>query len=183
MNLIINYDFFNAICDVNSGFTISKVFRNNKRDYLKYNIPIMTILEILIYKRDFIRHLPADLMLHFGIVLSMELIKYKILGDNYKEISQERLRELVILLEKIDVKTNYDLLKKSVIDCKIHNLVFNDNKIPSLVESKYILVPSFNSKNEICDTPIMQEHVIGSKVYTLRIAKPKKGFKLVHAFE
>ena len=45
MKLVINYDFFNAIKDVNEGFTPMKIVRNNKKVLVIYSFPIWFILD------------------------------------------------------------------------------------------------------------------------------------------
>ncbi len=181
MNLVINYDFFNAIKDVNENFTAFKIIRNNQKQWVRFNIPIVAGIEYLFLREDFISDLPSALFLHFSVFFGIEFINYTILGDIYKDIASYRLQLLVAQLNQINVKTNYNLLKKSVCYEKITNFRLNEYKLPQLIESKYVLVPSFNYNNELVDTSILQEHVIGSNEYILSVSLPRKVLKLAYA--
>ena len=50
MNITINFDFFNAIRDVNENFLGFKIIRNNKRKWVKHNLPIYAIFDYLLLK-------------------------------------------------------------------------------------------------------------------------------------
>ncbi len=181
MNLMINYDFFNAIKDVNENLTPNKIVRNNISKWLKFNIPLLTSLEYVIAKEDFLKYLPSAIAIHFFIIFQMELVQYKILGDVYKDTADVRLKILASQLENLNLETSYELIKESKCYHKIRNLKFNDKKIPQITESKYILVPNYNYKGDVVETSVLQEHVIGSNNYILSIGEPEKVLKLVYS--
>ena len=181
MNLVINYDFFNAIKDVNEGFTPMKVVRNNIGSWFKFNLPMITTLEYAIARENFFRYMPQAIAVHLFLIFNTELILYKTLGDLYKDKADMRLKSLVCMLDKVNIETTYELLKKS--DCyhKVKNFKLNEKKIPQIVESKYVLVPNYDYKGDVIETSILQEHVIGSNQYILSIGSPKKALKLAYS--
>ena len=181
MNIMINYDFFNAIKDVNSILTPTKIVRNNIGKWLKFNIPVITSLEYVIVKEDILKYLPSAIAIHFFIVFQMELAQYKLLGDIYKERADIRLKVLVSQFENLNLETSYELIKESKCYHKIKNFKLNDKKIPQLIESKYILVPNYDYKGDIVETSVLQEHVIGSNNYILSIGEPEKVLKLAYS--
>ena len=113
MNLKINYDFFNAICDINEDFTPFKVIRNNKKRWVLVNIPLLTSLEYLAVKDKILRYLPLAFCIHFAIIFSLEAIEYKLEGDKYKEKAKDNLRYIVPELETIKISTSMELLKEA----------------------------------------------------------------------
>lgn len=178
MNLIINYDFFNAVKDENEGFTPFKVIRNCKSKWVKINLPLLTLAELFTFHENFLKYMPAAIMIQMGLVFGCNLAGYLTLGDVYKEESSKRLRMLVSQLKSIDVDTSFDLLKESSCENRIYNLKIN-KKIPQLIEYKYILVPTYNYQGDIVDTSIMQEHVVGSSSYILSRGSLKKELKQI----
>ncbi len=177
MNIIIDYDLLNAICDIKEGFTPLKVYRNNKDTWLKVNLPVLVGLEYLIVKSEILKYLPSAIITHFIFVFLIELMAYKVIGDRYKEISLVRLLKLISMLEHIDVSTSMELMKSSKCYSKVYNLHLNTKKLPEILESKFILLPSYEKDGTIKDTSILQEHVVGSKVYKLSLGKPVKELK------
>lgn len=180
MKILINYDFFNAIRDVNEAFTPFKVIRNNKKRWVLFNIPALTWLEYIAVRDQIFRYLPLAFCIHFTTILGLELMEYKIVGDKYKEKAVENLKFLVPKLETLNVSTSFELLKKSTCYHKVCNLKLNNRKLPQLIESKYILVPSYDYKGDIVDKSILQRHVIGQNKYELTTGEPEKVLKLVY---
>lgn len=178
MNLIINYDFFNAIKDTNEGFTPFKVIRNCKTKWVKINLPLLTLAELLTFREDFLKYMPHAIMIQFGLIIGCNLAGYLTMGDVYKDESDKKLRMLVSQLKIINVDTSLDLLKESHCESRIYNLKVN-KKFPQIIEYKSILVPSYNYCGEIVDTSIMQEHVVGSNSYILSRGSLKKELKPV----
>ncbi len=180
MRIVINYDFFNAIKDVNEDFNVFKVIRNNKNQWIKFDIPVLTAFEYAVNNNDFGKHMSMALCVYFPVVFSLELINYKLLGDVYKDRASERLKTLIPYLNDCNVNTDYDLIRKSQLNSKIYNIRLNAKKIPYILESKYLLVPSYDYKKDIIDTPVLQEHVVGSKLYTLSTGSKQKKLQLVY---
>lgn len=180
MNLVINYDFINAVLNVNENFTVKKLVRNNKDHWIMFNIPIVSVIEYFIAGNQFFNYMPLATAVHFFIIFQFELIEYGIFGDKYKDTSKERLMLLTSLLKDLDINTSYELLKDSKCYHKVRNIKIH-NKCPQIIDSKYILVPNYDYKGDIVETSILQEHVLGTKTYTLSIGEPQKELKLVYS--
>ncbi len=174
MNIVINYDFIKAIKDANDGFTLQKIVRNNKNIWLSINLPLISLMEYLINKDEVMKYLPRDLLLNMLICLEIDLFTYLINGDRYKKRADNRLDYLTSMLEELNIKTSPNLLKKSVCYHTINNLKINENRLPQIIESKYILVPCYDYKNDIKETSLVQEHTVGSKKYILSIGSINK---------
>lgn len=180
MNIIINYDFFNAIRNVNEVFTGFKVIRNNKKKWIKYYLPTCGMIDYILLNRSPLGILPA-MLLQANLAFGLEIIKcFANGGDIYRMKSEDDLEKLVSDLERINIETSYDLIKKSECYDRIVNLKINENKLPELIESKYILIPSYDYNGEITDTSVVQEHVIGSEEYQIFKGSPKKVLKLAY---
>ena len=180
MNLVINYDFFNAIRDVNEKFSGFKVIRNNKKKWVKYHLPIYALLDTLILRGE-VKNVLLALFIQANLDFGLELVHCVMEGnDIYKLEAMKKLKTLVSMFEKINVDTSYDLLLQSELFDRITNININENKIPQLVESKYIIVPTFDYNGSLSDTCIKSKHVIGSDTYVLSKSKPSKVFKLAY---
>jgi len=164
--------------DVNEGFIPMKIVRNNKK--------VLAILNVSFFSLDCVvtHNLPKSLSLimlqNLSFIIGMYAGKniYN-LSDPYKEIASRRLKELAINLKNIYVNTDYDLLLNSELLSKNYRIHLNENNIPSLLEEKYILVPSYDFNGNTKHTSIVQEHVVGSSNYVLSIGSPKKELKFV----
>ena len=181
MNIVINYNFVNAVKDINEGFIPSKVVRNNLNMWIKFNLPFLTSLEIAVTKDKFFKYYPVAIAFHLLFVFEAELIKYKLLGDLYKDIADLRLKTLVSMLNDININTDYSLIKDSKCYHTVRNLKLNEKKIPQIVESKYILLHAYDNKGDIVETSLLQEHVMGSKQYVLSMGSPQKALKLAYS--
>lgn len=183
MKLVINYDFFNAIKNVNEPTGPLKLIRNNKYRYMIY-APIWYAQDVLL-GRNFNENIAIVLMC-YGLAISCELgILYsskKINSNNmdkYAYESSNKLKRLSSQLKDINVKTDYDMLLKSELYDKKYKIEFNEDKIPFLKEEKYILMPSYGFDGQQKETSIMQEHNIGSSNYILSVGEPEKQYKKV----
>lgn len=179
MNIIINYDFFDAVKDTNEGFTPFKVVRNCKVSWLKYNLPLLTLAEYLTFHEDFMKHMPEALLIQLGILFGANMAGYLTCGDVYKETSDGRLKSLVPQFKNMGIDTSLDLIKQSECDNRIYNFKLNNKKFPQLIEYKYVLVPSYNYQGDIIDNSVVQEHVIGSRDYIISHGSFKKVLKPV----
>lgn len=176
MKLIINYDFIEAIRNVNEPLGPMKVVRNKKR-LLICLVPYDMTLNLL-NQRD----LPTSICmtgLLFGSLIASEIVVSNICKvDPYALKSSNHLKRLVPQLNSLNVSTDYDLLLKSELYESKYRICLNEDKLPQLMESKYILVQSYTFSGEIKETSILQEHSVGSKKYVLSIGSPKRQFKL-----
>lgn len=179
MKLVINYDFFNAILDVNEKFNGFKVIRNNKKFY-KLAIPIWLTFDIIYLKK--IIEVLLSLIFQIGFKVVIEYTSYlfdKI--DIYEIQSHNNLRLLANNLQNLNVNTDYNLLLESEYDGREYSIQINENKIPEIIENKYILVPVYDYNGEIKNQSIVQEHVIGTNNYVLSIGRKNKVKKMVYS--
>lgn len=181
MKLVINYDFFNAIKDVNEGFTPMKIVRNNKKVLVTYSFPIWFILDYSVF-RNLSTTLKVVLLQFIAFYMGGEYIIKLLLGkDIYEEKSRERLKMLVSKLKDLNVNTDYKLLIESELQEKKYKIHLNESKIPEIIENKYILVPTYNFNGNIKHTSINQEHIVGTNEYVLSIGSPEKKLKLAYS--
>ena len=171
--IIINYDFINALKNVNEKYSIKKPLRNRKTELLLGTSILFTINQIS--SKNVIKSielLGIELCILSGALLLIQ-------DDIYKKKSEKDLNELIPKLKELGVNTDRNLIRLSRLYEKSYNFDFN-KKIPVLVESKYILVPSHSISNKIVNTSILQEHSIGSSTYNLSVAAPNKELKLIY---
>ncbi|MBQ8892053.1 MAG: hypothetical protein IJ068_04230 [Bacilli bacterium] len=183
MKLVINYDFFNAILDVNQKFIPMKVFRNRKK-YLVFVSILYLFGDYYIFKKRMPELLSCVVQQTSGCFMTFcmfNCIAINIGGDFYKDEGQEKLKKLVSDLKNIYVNTDYDLLLNSELIKRKYKVQLNENKIPELMEEKYILVPTNDFSNNIKNVSIKQEHIIGSTDYVLSVGSPKKELKLAYS--
>lgn len=179
MKLVINYDFFNAVRNVNEPYGPLKVIRNEKNKYMM-RLPIWSLLNYTVFQN--MQDTIGALMVQYMLVMGSDLLVDKVLGiDSYATKSMNDLKKLVVKLNDINVKTDCELLCQSELYERNYKFSFNESKIPFLMEEKYILVPSYSYSGEIIDTSILQEHEIGTNEYMLSVGEPQKKYKLVMA--
>jgi hypothetical protein len=178
MKILINYDLINALRNVNEPLSPFKVLRNEKYSYLKCYIPLYLGIDSIISPPS---NIMSILFLQMAYAISFDCVLANLQHDHYKGDSKDNLLRLSNQLNDLNVKTNYELLSKSNYDGKVINLEFNKNKIPSLVETKYILVPSYDYKGDIKDTRITQEHELGTHEYVLSLGSKQKKYKVAYA--
>ena len=113
MKILINFDFMNAVKNVNEGITPFKVIRNNKTVWAKFNLPIYTAINLLATKGD-IKSSLLILGLQFGFLTFANMIVLTVSNpDIYSVKSDIALGELVSKFKDNNIETSKDLLKKS----------------------------------------------------------------------
>ena len=189
MKLLINYDFFNAIRNVNEKTHPLKIIRNEKTKYvIAFPIYLSTVLILNQNQKMDATNIILPILRGYGTLLSLdyiaELITQKISYskmDLYAQKSSTKLKELVTLLNTINVSTTYDKLLTSELYYKTCNIEYNNHKIPDIVSKKYIYVPSYGFDGNEKTTSILQEHIIGTKDYILSQDEPDKEYHHVLA--
>ncbi len=182
MKLLINYDFFDAVRNVNEPLTPMKIIRNNRFQYAVY-CPIWFSLGYFCWKYDIMTNIQHVLVLT-GIVTSADIfsdyvMKKKFNVDIYADEASNKLKKLSTMLADINVKTTYDMLLQSELYEHKYKVEKNEDKLPSLKEEKYIYVPSYGFDGEEKETSVLQEHNIGSRTYMLSVGEPEKQYKRV----
>lgn len=184
MKLLINYDFFEEILNAKEPVGPLKIIRNNKRRWAKFNLPLYTAFNFA-FGNNITQNL-CLLAIQFGLLTTIEsissLITKKICGEDfYTAKAIVNLKKLLIQLNDLNIKTDYDLLLDSKPYKREYKIKLNEKKLPIVLESKYIMVPTYNFNGDVKDTSILQEHVVGSKKYVLSLGSPKKQFKLAYS--
>lgn len=113
----------------------------------------------------------------YGIVYGISHLHSNKTKELYKCKSDLELQILVNELSNLEVKTSRDLLKEAKINQIDYKIKYEDgDKVPRLVEYKYIDVPLSNGYEET----LLQEHKYGDKDYELSVNNPvkKMEFKL-----
>ena len=176
MKLIINYDFIEAIYNAKEKFSLSKSWHNNLPHNLWF-IPFAVGLSA-INGSDAYTTVQLTTM-GFGLISSADIltdaIVYKFTGDDTYEMKARRLlKELVVKLEDLNIRTDYDSLLQSELYEKHYKVDVNDGFLPKILEEKYVLVPGRFFRGEMEDISVLQEHVVGSKEYVLSLGSPSK---------
>ena len=178
MKIEINYDFINAIKNINEPYNIYKIVRNNKKNWLFFPIPELFILDSLGNKN--IKTIFTTLGMQMGVIILGEYIIGKTTKkDKYHEKSSNNIKLLSQEFNKYNINTNYNLIKNSELYDKKYNIILNNKKIPKILESKYILVPTYDNNNCIKNRSIKQEHILGEEEYILSSDIPEKEKQLV----
>lgn len=182
MKLVINYDFFKKICNVNEPYSALKIIKNNKRKYV-LEIPVLITFNSILLPVD---ELLSCLGIQLGLIMILntlpELITHKVFNyDSYKEEAESKLKDLLSQLKDLYINTDFDLLLKSELYKKQYQIKLNEKKLPYILESKYIMVPTYDSNGKMMDTSFLQEHVVGSDEYVLSLGSPTKVLKLAYS--
>ena len=189
MKIITDFDFCNAVKDVNGNILLFKVVRNNQKQYARL-FPIYSAIALICkqYADLDAREVISIIIRTYGYLISIETIAQmivKILNqdhlDAYTEKSIRNLKRLVALLERINVNTNYEKLLESELYTKKYSLDTEDRTIPAIMSKKYIYVPAYGYDGEEKTVSILQEHVIGSKEFILSQDEPDREYRRVLA--
>lgn len=169
MKLVINYDFFRAVCTANEKFVLVNVIRNEKKPLFYAGV----LLSMYLISNDVQTAIGKDalyLSLSYGFLSAISAM----FGDLDKNEAIRKLKKLVVQLNDLNLSTDFDLLLQSELYEKKYKFEVNEKILPSLIEKKYVLVPTYDYRGEIQETSIEQEHVVGSKTYVLSIGSPSK---------
>ena len=180
MKLRINFDLFNEIMNVNNEYSAMKVIRNNKKLYAIY-IPAFFVCNYASLRSvsTSLTILPLEALMIFGFDA---LSKYVEGYDFYKKESIQRLKELVPKLnDTLNLNVDYGLLLESELDSKKYNIQINKSILPTILETKYILVSTVDFNGHQKNISLMQEHLVGSNDYDLSVGSKKKELKLEYS--
>ncbi len=162
----VKYDLTNAVKKVTLKDRFSKVFKVDKKNIWGRVLPILVAAAALnIFSTGLVILLPLGLI-GYGVARNIE----NKLNSSFKKSGVEELQSIASHVRSDDtlgLNTDARLLSAAKVEKRIYNLTKNDNKLPVLLQSKLIQVPVYNRMGEIETVPVVQEHAIGSKVYTL----------------
>lgn len=181
MKIKVNYDLIDKIKQSQKGITLSKTASKNFK-YGIYMFSIYTILDLMLSENKDSNVLLAASIGASAFYLLKTLVDEMMNKCLKEKQKQDALIDLIFLtrkLKKINIDTSPELLIDSKIQSVEYKINLNEEKIPNLLQNKYILIPTYND-GEIKEKYVLQEHVIGSKEYTLSSGYPQKVLKLAH---
>lgn len=180
--ITINYDLYNEILNAREKFIGFKVLRD-KWKLAFFDIPFFLFVDFMVANTLGDLDIPSAFVEQCFICASMRYLPYQMtktfLGlDVYKEEAKMRLFEASMLLNDINVSTNFELLLDSELDSKNYEIQKDSDDKKILVENKYIMVPThnpmFNDEGETQMTSLHQEHVVGTREYSLSVGLNQK---------
>lgn len=174
----VNYDLLRRIKESKTGMRLHRI--KCKLIFLSFASSFVLIpnFAMLISKPEHIKSFASSLgnvIWIIGVNILMDYIFEKKNKDNNILNAEEDLRNLVIKLVSMDVRTTLELLKESKVIDTHYEIKFNDNMLPVLKQEKYIKVPLSNGYEE--GEILLQEHNIGSRDYELSVFEPVKEYK------
>ena len=177
---MVNYDLIEKIKDTNEDFKfrlLRKTFKKARNYY-----PFWFLVNIALSGKidNCLKDATFCAAVYIGLSLTLDSLANKIVGDIDKEKAIRDLKLLSRLLSCINVNTSFELLQESKEYEKKHTVKLSENKVPYILQEKYIMVPTYND-SDIKDVSVLQQHVIGTNKYALSIGSPTKVYKLAFA--
>jgi len=171
MKIKINYDLLTRISEAKVGMSLNKTFK-------EISVYTSFVAALNMFFGDTPQELLEDTIFTFFIYSIYFSLRDLALLSLNKNNAIKDLRYLSQLLQSINVNTSYDLLLNSY---KYEtNYEFENEKsfFPKLIQKKYIMVPVYDNGEEK-EVSIVQEHVVGTREYSLACGSPNKAYKLV----
>ena len=107
----------------------------------------------------------------YSFIFGVSNLKSKIFKQEDINNAEIDLQQLVNELSKLEVKTSVELLQEAKVNQIDYKIKYeDDDKIPRLVQYKYIDVPLVSGYEET----LLQEHKYGDKDYELSVNSPVK---------
>lgn len=179
MKIVINYDLIKEIQNAKEPYTLVKDIKNRPYFFVG-TCTLCTSIELILFNEPLPVAILNSVNIHAGILFGSYIV-YRLDGDIYAKKAYQRLNYLVSLLHDLNIDTTCDLLLESVQYQKNYKINLNENKLPYMLEKKYILVPTYDSLGEIQSSFILQEHVVGSKIYVLSVSSPTKEYRFAYS--
>lgn len=179
MKIVINYDLLDKVQEAKTGFSLQRTVKPILiKSCISFAILMgfdtlrpLTSEEVL---KETLENIMISLMIYTFTIGTADLI----LSKFTKNMSKNTLRKLSMHLKEINVNTNSGLILDSY-KYKTEYEINKGDKSKDLIQKKYIMVPVIENGEE-SEISIVQEHVIGSKIYSLSCGEPtkQKVFKL-----
>jgi len=173
VKIIINYDLLSKIQEAKTGFSIQKTI---KPILIKTGLSFAIFLPIASVVSSSPEEMLKGLSRALCIFLSSQIFisgSVDLLLSRFtKNMSKKSLMYLSAHLKEINVNTDSELILDSY-KYKTEYEINKDDESKDLVQKKYIMVPIIENGEE-SEISIVQEHVIGSKLYFLSLGEPKK---------
>ena len=182
MNIIVSYDFIDIVKGSNEPAGPIKLMKYTLKHNPVWKLYMAGSFAIDVIREPFGKALGESALGAGGAFMIASLYFLIIKRDPVKERADIKIDELSSLLQKIDVNTNSSLIKESRLEGKKYEIRLNDKKFPQIIESKFILVPSYDNNGEVKDTSLLQEHALFTKQYVLSKSRGLEKKKQVLAY-
>ena len=170
--IVNNYDLEAKIKKANQNIDIKNLVISNVPYLVAFNAMI-GILRVPGYNQ-----VPRILINNIIMLTTMSILDVR--RDNKKNLHDKAYIDLINLSTKLkerNINTSPELLKQAkLMKRPTYNVRLSEKNIPILIQNKYMLVQTYNHKCDINKEPLSlhQEHVLGSKKYTLKLGTPDK---------
>jgi len=174
MKININYDLMTKIAEANNGFVLKKTVKR----ILIYSAISITIAQVIVpgeasLSEELLKGIVTVVPIHTLGAAATDLT----LIESKKRLALNKLKALSLALNQLNLNTDSELLLKSQKYKTEYNFNHNDSTTPKLEERKYIMIPVYENGEEK-EVSVLQEHIIGTKTYSLSLGSPKKVVKL-----
>lgn len=170
MKLVVNYDLLDKVCEAKKGISLNKITKK-VGTLMGIATPVLSIDNIVGSEplSEFFGGI-AFTLFYYG---SYYYLLGRVTADSTKAAAECELSNLSRQLKDIFVDTDPELLKESYGYKTEYAFNFKDSTLPKLEQRKYVIVP-VHSDWENNTRSLVQEHVIGSREYTLSHGEPKE---------
>lgn len=186
--LDINFDVIDKTYDARGEHNIRRWFRVNKAYDVTGAIVPTTYLALCLTGLES----PEEALIkavsltgfYFGVWATLDVIvaslKTKLSGMNYKQRAYLDLTILSYLLNEHGINISVDQIMEANIYHKDYKL--SREGIPGIIRERYFEVPTTDENGDEIQRSVKEEHLIGSKKYTLSFDKPveQKQYKLAY---
>lgn len=173
MKININYDLLDKIREAKTGFSLNR----HVRHILPRTLLASTIFACLnLSSGDVAQRFVRGMLLYIVLYGITDGISTTLCKKTLKKAAINDLRILSLLLCDINISTSDELLLDSDNYETEYQIKFNESKIPYIKQDKYINVPVYDN-GKIRAVSLVQEHIVGSKKYSLSYGSPKKVLK------
>ncbi|MBQ2946774.1 MAG: hypothetical protein IJE04_02870 [Bacilli bacterium] len=178
MKLMINYDLIDKIREAKTGFSLQRTVKPILIRGWVATTFIMIINSFWVPPEKMLKALFEAMSISLNIQLLVYIPADLILSKYIRNSSKKSLTDLAMQLRQLNANTDKDLILNSYKYKTEYKLLKNDDST-DLVQKKYIMVPVIENGKEN-EVSILQEHILGSKIYSLSIGEPtkQKVFKL-----
>ena len=163
MKIVINYDLMEKIAEAKYGFSLKRECKIVSAIVSACYSFIIVLNGVAMNSMDFQRwfgSLPFYVTYSIVLATGINVLLRGISGQ--KEMAANQLDDLSIDLNLLNIDTDVDLLLEAYKYYTEYEWT-HDKSIPTLIQKKYINVPTTDDD----ELSVLQEHVVGSKVYTL----------------
>lgn len=179
MKIIVNYDLLERAAEAKYKFSLVKEAKRATKFcaffYGAIWTPYYAVTRDPISFSQYLDTLPFSFLLGSGMITLMYVME-----AYFKNVSVSAWVDLQRLSKKLEA-LNIDTTGALLMDAYKYKTEYefdSDSKIPLLVQKKYINIPSNDDK----EVSLLQEHVVGSHIYTLSKEKPSKQMAFKPAF-